>query len=110
MGFQNIIKLLKPDKQNLNYRRLKVKPLRYIIRYIISEGGKPNHFKAFLNIIIHKCNVKRHQSQTLLPILNLSTDNAPPHQPSTLSQSVKMPPVACAPHSIRWPARLENNI
>ena len=29
MGFQNIIKLLKSDKENLNYRHLKLKPLRY---------------------------------------------------------------------------------
>src|SRR6218665_3540528 len=29
-----------------------------------------------------------------------------PAQSGTVSQSVKRPPVACAPHSIRWPARL----
>ena len=31
MGFQNIIKLLKSGEQNLNYRRLKQKPLRYMM-------------------------------------------------------------------------------
>ena len=29
VGFQNIIKLLKSDEQNLNYKHLKLKPLRY---------------------------------------------------------------------------------
>ncbi len=28
MGFQNILKLLKSDRQNLNYRHSKLKPLR----------------------------------------------------------------------------------
>ena len=31
MGFQNIIKLFKLDEQNSNYKRLKLKPLRYSI-------------------------------------------------------------------------------
>ncbi len=35
MGFQNIIKLLKSDKQNLNYKLLKLKPLRYSTNYFL---------------------------------------------------------------------------
>ena len=38
MGFQNIIKLLKSDEQNLNYRHLKLKSLKYSTHFLVGIG------------------------------------------------------------------------
>ncbi len=37
MGFQNIIKLLKLDEQNLNYRHLKIKSLYVHVRTVHTD-------------------------------------------------------------------------
>ncbi len=49
MGFQNIIKLLKFDKQNLDYRHLKLKPLRYMYMYGIWPDSKNKQGNMKLN-------------------------------------------------------------
>ena len=45
MGFQNIIKLLKSDEQNLSYKSLKLKTFRYIIieSYSIRRERRENN-------------------------------------------------------------------
>ncbi len=48
MGFQNIIKLLKSDEQNLNYRHLKLKPLKFNSYVQIDKETHLDTFQFFV--------------------------------------------------------------